>query len=96
MGIELTLGKNSFQIDSDDLRWGGALEVLRSMEIRPKTETQFSKNDLRSAIHLDMYGTGHTGYPQPEDNFGYGHYIRPVKLLQILCHRYSAKGALPI
>jgi len=71
-GIRVGEGFVSFELDEDDERWAALSAKLSPWQAVDLAYTRFTIAELRRAEWLQMLGTWHHGYPQPdEEDFGY-------------------------
>lgn len=61
----------SFDIYESSPHWVFISECVKKYNLRPQSQTIFSKTELANAQWLSMRSVWGNGYPQPESNFGY-------------------------
>ena len=80
IGIELELGARlpwgaktivGLDLSESDPRWRPAQPLLEKYKITDFPFTKFSRSEIESASSLCMFGKSNSGYPQPEEDFGY-------------------------
>ena len=70
-GIQLTGRFDSFDIFDEDANWPEVANLIERYKLTKMSYTTFTKGELNQANYLDIGASGHTGYPMPDDDFGY-------------------------
>ena len=58
-------------MEETDPRWSFVASYVENCTVTHFVHTEFSLGELSEATNLVMEATGHHGYPQPEEDFGY-------------------------